>query len=158
MDHLPLTRINECDFIQSGWVLKCSTDGATLWFVPSPSWCEIFMLDSFRNMFLTTKICKLPFARQTRLLRPQQLLTSFNIYIFLCHQNVPDWTNKELISRRALALVFKRKQFLILKLSEVLLFGLLLRNFKHLQALVTVDAQCWGSRSFKILVLPLLSF
>lgn len=45
--------------------VKYSTEDAPLWCSPWPIWCEIFMQDSFRNMFLTTKICKLPFASRT---------------------------------------------------------------------------------------------
>lgn len=123
-----------------------------------PSWCEIFIYDSFRNMFLTTTTRKLPFASRLWLLLPQQFTTSFNIYIFLWHQNAADITKEGWIWSRALALFFKRKQLLILKISEVLSLGLSPWNLRHLPALSCncQNAKCWGSVSFYSFGIPAL--
>ena len=98
-------------------------------------------------MFLTTTICKLPFARWLWLLFPRRFVTSFNIYIFLWHQNAADLTKEGWIWSRILALFFKRKLFLILKISEVLSLGHSPWNLRHLQAL-SCNCQCWGSLLF----------
>lgn len=120
-------------------------------------WDIYFKIHS--EMFLTPKICKLPFASQFWLLLPPLFLTSFNIYIFLWHQNAADLTEGGWIWSRALALFFKRKLFLILKLSEVPSLGVSPWNSKHLQALSCncQNAKCWGLVVFCRCEIPILS-
>ncbi len=109
-----------------------------------------YLCETHSEMFLTAKICKLPVASRLWLLLPPRFLTSFNIYIFLWHQNAADLTTEEWIWSRALALFFKRKQVLIFKISKVLSLGVPPWNLKHLQDLSCNchSAKCCGSVLF----------